>query len=292
MLGKPKGAKELRQLLAGDAIVVAPGVFDGLSAKIAEAAGFPALYVSGGAISRGMGYPDIGLVTFTEMVKRLEEIRAVTTVPLVVDADTGYGNAINVIRTVRAYEQAGAAALHLEDQVAPKRCGHYEGKEVVSRHEMVQKIRAAVDARQDPDFIIIARTDARDVLGLDEAIERAHAYAEAGADMIFVESPASVEEIQRIAREVTEVPLLINMFWGGKTPLVPPAELEAMGYKLMIVPSDLQRAAIRAMQLAAAALREHGNTASMAEEMASFKEREAVIDAAAVKALQDRYLQG
>src|SRR5690606_29958707 len=145
MLGKPKGAKELRQLLAGDAIVVAPGVFDGLSAKIAEAAGFPALYVSGGAISRGMGYPDIGLVTFTEMVKRLEEIRAVTTVPLVVDADTGYGNAINVIRTVRAYEQAGAAALHLEDQVAPKRCGHYEGKEVVSRHEMVQKIRAAVD---------------------------------------------------------------------------------------------------------------------------------------------------
>lgn len=292
MFGKKQGAAELRALLKEDRILVAPGVFDGLSAKIAEAAGFEVLYISGGAISRGMGYPDIGLVTFTEMVKRLEEIRAVTTVPLVVDADTGYGNALNVIRTVQAYERAGAAALHLEDQVAPKRCGHYEGKEIISRQEMVQKIRAAVDARQDPNLIIIARTDARDVAGLDEAIARAHAYAEAGADMIFIESPASREEIERIAREVTEVPLLINMFWGGKTPLVPPADLQAMGYKLMIVPSDLQRAAIRAMQRAAAVLREHGNTATMVDEMASFKEREAVINAAAYKALEDRYLQG
>lgn len=292
MLRKQHGPRELRKLLGEGKLVTAPGVFDGLSAKIAEAAGFRTLYISGGAISRGMGYPDVGLVTYSEMMKRLEEIRAVTTVPLVMDADTGYGNALNVIRTVRGYERAGAAALHLEDQVAPKRCGHYDGKEIVSRNEMVQKIRAAVDARLDPDFMIIARTDARDVAGLNEAIERARAYKDAGADMIFVESPASVEEIERIGRELADVPLLINMFWGGKTPLVAPDQLERMGYNLMIVPSDLQRASIRAMQRAAAVLFDHGNTGTLVEEMASFQEREEVIDSDAVKALQEEYLQG
>jgi 2-methylisocitrate lyase-like PEP mutase family enzyme len=290
MLQPTQGPTHLRTLLDGGGLIIAPGVYDGLSARIAEAAGFAALYVSGGAISRGMGYPDVGLVTQTEMVKRLEEIRAVTSLPLIVDADTGYGNALNVIRTVRAYERAGAAALHLEDQVEPKRCGHYEGKQIVEVHEMVQKIRAARAARENPDLLLIARTDARAVAGLEEAINRGNAYAEAGADIIFVEAPQSLEEIERIAREV-HAPLLINMFWGGKTPLVPPARLAELGYRLMIVPSDLQRAAIRALQRAVAVLRQQGNTATMAEEMASFAEREQVVGLAEIEELQRRFLQ-
>jgi 2-methylisocitrate lyase-like PEP mutase family enzyme len=290
MLQQTQGPTHLHALLNRGGLITAPGVYDGLSACIAEAAGFDALYVSGGAIARGMGYPDVGLVTQTEMVKRLEEVRAVTSLPLIVDADTGYGNALNVIRTVRAYERAGAAALHLEDQVEPKRCGHYEGKQIVDTHEMVQKIRAAIAARENPDLLLIARTDARAVAGLEEAIARGNAYAEAGADVVFVEAPLSREEIERIAREV-RAPLLINMFWGGKTPLVPPEQLAELGYRLMIVPSDLQRAAIRAMQCAAQVLRQHGSTATIADELVSFVEREQVIGLAEVEELQRRFLQ-
>ena len=289
MLQSTQGPAQLRALLNKGGLITAPGVYDGLSARIAEAAEFEALYISGGAIARSMGYPDVGLVTQTEMIKRLEEIRAVTSLPLIVDADTGYGNAINVVRTIRAYERAGAAALHIEDQVEPKRCGHYEGKEIVSAHEMEQKIRAAVEAREQGALVIIARTDARAVIGLEAAIERGNAYAETGADMIFVEAPQSVEEIERIAQEV-KAPLLINMFWGGKTPLVPADKLAALGYRLVIVPSDLQRAAIRAMQRAAAVIRQDGNTAAMAEEMVSFVEREEVIGKSDIEALQKRFL--
>ena len=291
MLQATQGPTQLRALLAQEGLFTAPGVYDGLSAKIAEAAGVAVLYVSGGAIARSMGYPDIGLVTLTEMQKRLEEIRAVTALPLIVDADTGYGNALNVIRTIRAYARSGAAALHIEDQVEPKRCGHYEGKQVVASAEMVQKIQAAVEACGDSGLVVIARTDARAVLGLNAAIERGNAYAEAGADMIFVEAPQSVEEIQRIALEV-KAPLMINMFWGGKTPLVPAEQLAALGYRIMIVPSDLQRAAIRAMQRAAAEIRTHGHTAAMAADMASFAEREELIGLAEAQALQHRFLKG
>lgn len=286
-----QGPTEFRALLAREGLLTAPGVYDGLSAKIAEAAGVAVLYVSGGAIARSMGYPDIGLVTLTEMQKRLEEIRAVTALPLIVDADTGYGNALNVIRTVRAYARSGAAALHIEDQVEPKRCGHYEGKQVVGVEEMVQKIQAAVEACGDSGLVIIARTDARAVLGLDAAIERGNAYAEAGADMIFVEAPQSVEEIERTALEV-KAPLVINMFQGGKTPLVPVEQLAALGYRIMLVPSDLQRAAIRAMQRAAAEIRTHGHTAAMAEDMVSFAEREEIIGLTEAHALQHRFLKG
>ena len=290
MLQQTQGPTHLRTLLNRGGLLVAPGVYDGLSARIAEAAGFDVLYVSGGAIARGMGYPDVGLVTQTEMVKRLEEIRAVTRLPLIVDADTGYGNALNVIRTVRAYEHAGAAALHIEDQVEPKRCGHYEGKQIVNLQEMAQKVRAALAARENPDLLLIARTDARAVVGLEEAIARGNAYTEAGADVVFVEAPQSLEEIERIAREV-RAPLLINMFWGGKTPLVPSEQLAELGYRIMIVPSDLQRAAIRAMQRAAQVLRQHGSTATIADEMVSFAEREQVIGLAEVEELQRRFLQ-
>lgn len=289
MLQATQGPKQLRVLLNRGGLITAPGVYDGLSARIAEAVGFDALYISGGAISRSMGYPDVGLVTQTEMVKRLEEIRAVTSLPLIVDADTGYGNAINVLRTIRAYERAGAAALHIEDQLEPKRCGHYEGKEIISVNEMEQKIQAAVAAREQGELVIIARTDARAVIGLAAAIERGNAYAQAGADLIFVEAPQSLEEIEQIAKKV-HAPLLINMFWGGKTPLVPADQLAALGYRIMIVPSDLQRAAIRAMQKAAAAIRQDGNTATMADDMVSFAEREEVIGKPELEALQKRFL--
>ena len=290
VLRSTQGPAELRALLSKEDLLIAPGVYDGLSARIAEAVGSAALYVSGGAIARSMGYPDVGLVTLTEMQKRLEEIRAVTTLPLIADADTGYGNAINVIRTVRAYERAGAAALHIEDQIEPKRCGHYEGNQVVSVTDMVQKIQAAVEARGKSDLVIIARTDARAVLGLDAAIERGNTYAEAGADVIFVEAPQSVEEIERIAHEVT-APLLINMFWGGKTPLVPAEQLAALGYRIMVVPSDLQRAAIRAMQRAATEIRTHGNTEAIAEDIVSFSEREEIIGLPEIQELQQRFLK-
>ena len=290
VLQSTQGPAELRALLSKEDLLIAPGVYDGLSARIAEAAGSAALYISGGAIARSMGYPDVGLVTLTEMQKRLEEIRAVTTLPLIADADTGYGNAINVIRTVRAYECAGAAALHIEDQMEPKRCGHYEGNQVVSVTDMIQKIQAAVEARGKSDLVIIARTDARAVLGLDAAIERGNAYAEAGADVIFVEAPQSVEEIERIAHEVT-APLLINMFWGGKTPLVPAEQLAALGYRIMVVPSDLQRAAIRAMQRAATEIRRHGNTEAIADDIVSFSEREEIIGLSEIQELQQRFLK-
>ena len=290
MLQSTQGPAELRALLSKEDLLIAPGVYDGLSARIAEAAGSAALYISGGAIARSMGYPDVGLVTLTEMQKRLEEIRAVTTLPLIADADTGYGNVINVIRTIRAYERAGAAALHIEDQVEPKRCGHYEGNQVVSVTDMVQKIQAAVEARGKSDLVIIARTDARAVLGLDAAIERGNAYSEAGADVIFVEAPQSVEEIERIAHEVT-APLLINMFWGGKTPLVPAEQLAALGYRIMVVPSDLQRAAIRAMQRAATEIRRHGNTEAIADDIVSFSEREEIIGLSEIQELQQRFLK-
>ena len=292
MLQPMAGPGRLKELLSQNRLLVAPGVYDGLSARIAEQAGFEVLYVSGGAVARSMGLPDVGLVSLTETAKRLEEIRSVTSIPLVVDADTGYGNEINVIRTIRTLERAGAAAVHLEDQVTPKKCGHYDGHQLIEAEAMGRKIRAALDARQDPDLIIIARTDARSAAGLDEAIRRGRLYAEAGADMVFIEAPRSEAELARISRELAGIPLLVNMFHGGKTPLVPAQRLEALGYRLMIVPSDLQRAAIGAMQRAARLLRERGDTAPLAGEMAGFAERDAIVGLAEVQSLERRYLEG
>jgi 2-methylisocitrate lyase-like PEP mutase family enzyme len=196
---------------------------------------------------------------------------------VIADADTGYGNALNVRRAVREFERAGVAALHLEDQQFPKRCGHYDDKSLVSPTEMVQKLRAARDAATDPDLVLIARTDAIAVEGLDAAIDRAHAYADAGADVLFVEAPVSEAQIEAIARRLPQ-PKLVNMFQGGKTPLVPLPRLAALGYRVVIIPSDLQRAAIRAMQDVLAAIARDGSSAALADRMASFKERESVVD--------------
>jgi len=269
----------LRQLLKGEGVVVAPGVYDGLSARLARRAGFAAVYATGGGIARSMGYPDLGLLGMTEVIERLAGIVEHAGVPVIADADTGYGNALNVRRTVREFERAGVAALHLEDQTFPKRCGHLDDKSVVPIAEMAGKLRAARDAAGDADLVLIARTDAIAVEGLDGALERAHAYAEAGADVIFVEAPVSEAQIEAIARRVPG-PKLLNMFEGGKTPLVPLARLHTLGYRIVIIPSDLQRAAIRAMQDVLAAIARDGNSRSVADRMASFTEREAIVGTA------------
>jgi 2-methylisocitrate lyase-like PEP mutase family enzyme len=269
----------LRALLAADAVVVAPGVYDGLSARLARQAGFAAVYATGGGIARGMGYPDLGLLGLSEVAERLAGIVEHAVVPVIADADTGYGNALNVRRTVREFERAGVAALHLEDQTFPKRCGHLDDKSVVPVAEMVGKLRAARDAAADADLVLIARTDAIAVEGLDAAIDRAHAYAAAGADVLFVEAPVSEAQIETIARRLP-APKLLNMFEGGKTPLVELDRLQALGYRIVIIPSDLQRAAIRAMQEVLAAIRRDGNSRSLAGRMATFAERETIVGTA------------
>ncbi len=266
----------LKQLLASGEILVAPGVFDGMSGLLAKAAGFPVLYASGGAIARGIGYPDIGLLTMTEVSAVLANIVNVTGLPVIADADTGFGNGLNVRRTVQEFERIGVAGLHLEDQTFPKRCGHLANKSLISQAEMCHKIQVARGCLTDPDFLIIARTDAIAVEGFDSAMERAKAYAAAGANMLFVEAPETLAQIEAIAREVPGLKL-INMFAGGKTPMVPVDQLQAMGYSLVIIPSDLQRAAIKAMQVTLAIIKERGNSASMADQMVSFNEREKII---------------
>ena len=278
----------LRELLRAGDVVVAPGVWDGLSARLVARAGFPAAYATGGGIARSMGYPDLGLLSLSEIASRLANIVEHAGVPVIADADTGYGNALNAQRAVREFERAGVAALHLEDQTFPKRCGHYDDKSVVPAAEMAQKLRAARDAMTDSDIVLIARTDALAVEGLDAAVERAHAYAAAGADVIFIEAPVSMEQIEAIARRVSQ-PKLINMFQGGKTPLVPVARLKDLGYQIVIIPSDLQRAAIRAMDDVLAAIARDGSSAALAERMASFTEREAVVDTAGYLARDAKY---
>ena len=269
----------LRRLIAGDEIVVAPGVYDGMSARLVQRAGFAAVYATGGGIARSMGYPDLGLLGLTEVADRLSVIVEHAGVPVIADADTGYGNTLNVRRTIREFERAGVAALHLGDQTFPKRCGHLDDKTVVPRDEMVQKLRAARDAAADADLVLIARTDAIAVEGLDAAIERALAYAAAGADVVFVEAPISEAQMETIARRV-KAPKLLNMFEGGKTPLVPLDRLQTLGYRIVIIPSDLQRAAIRAMQDVLAAIRRDGNSRALADRMATFSEREAIVGTA------------
>ena len=248
----------LRHMLREPGIIVAPGAYDGFSARLIEAAGFKAVYMTGaGTAASHLGQPDLGLATLTEMATHAAHLASCVSIPLIADADTGYGNALNVVRTVREYERAGVAGLHIEDQVAPKKCGHIAGKQVIPAQEMADKLRAASEYRTDPDFVIIARTDARAVTGLDDAIARANLYAESGADMIFFEAPQSEDEIARVAREV-KAPLLSNMVAGGKTPPVKVSELERLGYKLVIFPGIAMAAAIPAIETALERLKQTG----------------------------------
>lgn len=251
----------LRDMLSAGKMIVAPGVFDGFSAMVADRTGFDALYMTGYGVSASRyGYPDVGLVTLTQMVDALRVIRSVTDQPIIADADTGYGGLLNVRHTVREYEAAGANAIQIEDQDFPKKCGHTLGRRVIATADMVAKVQVAVEARRSDDTLIIARTDARTEHGLDEAIDRACAYRAAGADILFVESPESVEELEQIGREV-DAPLLANMVGrGGRTPELPAARLRDIGFNVAIYPGAGFGAAAAAMETAYAHLKEHGAT--------------------------------
>jgi 2-methylisocitrate lyase-like PEP mutase family enzyme len=280
----------LKQLLKRNKLLVAPGCFDGLSARLVEEAGFEAAYLSGGAVARGMGIPDIGLVTMSESIERAAQVVSAINIPIIADADTGYGNAVNLWRTVREFERAGVAAIHIEDQITPKRCGHLDGKEVIPLGEMLQKLQAAMAARSDADFCIIARTDARGVNGFDDAIERGRAFAKLGVDAIFVEAPQSEEELAEIPRRIPNIPLLVNVFKGGKTPMLPVERLESMGYRIAIYPSETQRAAIHAMRNALGTLKREGTTESIDATLTTFKERDRVVDLDGWQKIEKSYM--
>ena len=280
----------LKELLRRKKLLVAPGCFDGLSARLVEEAGFEAAYLSGGAVARSMGIPDIGLVTMSEVIERAAQVVSVIKIPVIADADTGYGNAANLVRTVREFERVGVAAIHIEDQITPKRCGHLDGKEVIPLSEMQMKLAAALDSRTDPDFSIIARTDARGVHGFDDAIRRARAFAQLGVDAIFVEAPQSEAELAEIPRQLPDIPLLVNVFKGGKTPMLPVERLERMGYRIAIYPSETQRAGIYAMRQTLALLKREGTTEAMDEMLTTFKERDKIVGLDDWQDLERRYL--
>lgn len=282
--------QKFKQLLKRDKLLVAPGCFDGLSARLVQEAGFDAAYLSGGAVARSMGIPDIGLVTMSESVERAAQVVASVEIPIIADADTGYGNAINLVRSVREFERAGVAAIHIEDQITPKRCGHLEGKEVITLAEMEKKLAAALASRSDPDFCIIGRTDARGVNGLEDAIRRARAFANLGVDAIFVEAPQSESELEEIPRALPDVPLLVNVFKGGKTPMLPVHRLEKIGYRIAIYPSETQRAAIHAMKRALAVLQREGTTESIDETLTTFAERDRIVGLEEWHKLERAYL--
>ncbi len=283
------GARRLRELLAQPGPIICPGVFDCVSAKVAERAGFPAASISGAALTASvLGYPDVGLQTMPEILNQARNIARSVEIPVTVDADTGFGNALNVMRATREFEAAGIAGMMIEDQTFPKRCGHFEGKNVIPAEEMAIKIRAACEARRSDDFVIIGRTDARAIHGLDHAIERALMYCEAGADVIFVEALMSVEEMRRVAEAIPK-PLKANMNDGGKTPMVHYQELYELGYKLINYSGMLQRAAIRGMLDVADLLKREGTTTSAyPSRICDLTERSDLLGLAQFYALEER----
>jgi 2,3-dimethylmalate lyase len=253
----------LAQRLRQPGLVVAPGVHDMVSLRLADSFGFDALYMTGfGTVASHLGLPDAGIATYTDMVQRVRAMASMATAPLIADGDTGYGGLLNVAHTVRGYEAAGAAAIQLEDQEFPKKCGHTPGRRVVPMADMVRKIRVACEARASRDFLVIARTDARTALGLDEALRRAEAYAEAGADVLFVESPESVAEMEQIGRSF-DLPLVANMVEGGRTPVLSQSDLEAIGYRIAIFPVTALLAATEAMRATYAQIRQQGSSTGL-----------------------------
>lgn len=284
------GPARLRALLASPEPILAPGAFDALSARIVGAAGFPAVYMTGfGSSAALLGRPDVGLLTQTEMVDNAQRIAQAVGLPVIADADTGYGNPLTVIRTVREYERAGVAAIHLEDQITPKKCGHMERKQLIGTDEMVAKLHAAVAARQSPDFVLIARTDARAVEGLPAALDRAERYREAGADVLFVDAPQTEDEVAAIADRLADTPLLFNWAEGGKTPPLSFERLRALGFRLIIFPSSLLLSATSAMRAAAAQIREAGSPLPLLPALPTFREFTDFIGLPEVGALERRF---
>lgn len=281
--GSDGPAARLRELLAGKALIIAPGAHDAVTARLIAQAGFPAVYLSGAATTAAAGLPDIGLFGLEEMVRQARLLTAAVDIPVISDADTGYGNAANVLRTVREFERAGVAGIHIEDQVAPKRCGHLAGKEVVPVEEMELKLRAACAARRNPDFVIIARTDARAVEGFDAAVERALRYREAGADVIFPEALESRDEFAEFARRVPG-PLLANMTEFGKSPILDPGDFEALGYRILIYPASALRVALYAMRSFLAELGRPGAQQAWLSRMMTRQELYDLIDYASYQA--------
>ncbi len=279
----------LRQRLAEPSLLVAPGVHDMVSLRLANTFGFEALYMTGfGVVASHLGLPDAGLATYTDMVGRVKAIASQANAPLIADADTGYGGLLNVAHTVRGYEEAGASAIQLEDQEFPKKCGHTPGRRVIPTADMAKKIRVAAESRDSKDFLIVARTDARTTLGLDEALRRAEAYAKAGADILFVESPESEEEMRTIGRSF-DLPLLANMVEKGRTPVLSKAELEAIGYRLAIFPITAMLAALHGMTQAYAHLAAEGSSKGDATPLYDFGDLTKLMGFAEVHAFEKQY---
>ena len=288
--GKKSKSGLLRKLIAERVTIVAPGAYDALTARIIEQAGFPAVYMTGfGATASLLGRPDVGLLTMSQMVDNARRMAQAVDVPLIADADTGYGNPLNVIRTVQEYELSGVSAIHIEDQITPKKCGHMEDKQVVSSSEMVGKIHAAVEARTSPDLVIIARTDARAVEGLDSALRRARMYREAGADVLFVEAPQNEQEVARVASELADAPLLFNFAEGGKTPPMPLDRLKELGFRIIIYPIGALLAATTAVRRLVAEIQAQGTPIALLSEMISFHEFNQMIGLSEIQQLERRF---
>lgn len=279
----------LRALIERPEILIAPGAYDPFVARCVEAAGFEAVYMTGAGVSHvRLGQPDLGLLTFSEMVDQAGRIADAVSLPVFADADTGYGNALNVMRTVRAYERAGLAGLHIEDQRMPKRCGHFDAKQVIDLEEMIGKIKAALDARVDQDFVIIARTDARTALGLEQAMERAYAFEEAGADVIFFESPLSEDELALVGSSFAK-PTLANMVETGKTPMLPAHRLEELGFNVVIHPGAVGRFVSKQLREFLARFHAEGSTLSQLDRMSDFKTQNEIVGLAQMLELAQRY---
>lgn len=281
---------KLRELIAADEILVAMGGYDALSASLVEQAGGDVVYMSGSSVSTSThGYPDVGVTTMTEMVERARQMVNAVDIPVFCDADTGYGNPINVMRTVEEYESAGVAGLHIEDQEFPKKCGHFDDKSLVPKEEMVQKVRAACDAREDDDFVLIARTDARNVTGFDDAVERSHAYFEAGADVIFFEAPTSESELRRVGREFDDIPLLANMTEGGKTPLFSADEFEEFGFDIVLYPATGFKAAAKALRDVYEEIADTGTQQGVMEQLVTWQGRNEITGLDEITDLEREY---
>ena len=282
-------AARLRARLSEGPPLLLPGCADAVTARIAADVGYEAIYASGAGISNALlGLPDLGLATLTEMTDQVRRICEAVEIPVVVDLDTGHGNALNARRAIRAMEAAGAAAVQLEDQVFPKRCGHFDGKEVVSRSEMLAKLAAVLDARRDPATVVVARTDAIAVDGFEAAIDRANAYAEAGADLVFVEAPRTREQLAELPRRV-EAPLLVNMVEGGLTPVLGLDELSGLGYRVVLYANTALRAAMLASRDALRRLREDGGSAAFVERLLPWDERQRLVGTDEMRAVEARY---
>ncbi|SDL99656.1 oxaloacetate decarboxylase [Bacillus sp. OK048] len=283
--------RDFQNLINEPGSFILPGAYDAMSARLIEEIGFKAIYATGAGISNAqLGWADVGLTSLKEVVDIVARMTEVTTKPIVVDGDTGFGNAINVLRTVREFERAGVAAIQMEDQVSPKKCGHFSGKEVISKEEMVGKIKAALDARHDENLAIMARTDALAVNGIEDALDRAHAYSEAGADIIFVEAPTTIDQLQQITHSLKGIPQVINLVEGGRTPLISLKEAEDLGFKIMLCANTVLRSAIKGITDSLRILKEEGSQENLLNLICTWEERQSLFKLNQIKEWEKKYL--